>query len=308
MTKNIISPTILLSIIASLLLSSCGENSSNDNPENPTKEIIEQPSTVQITSLDDLNILFKKLQYNEENWNLTGQKIPRITFDGIGEKWVKDSPLLPVNTKKSIFFRLMTPLILVSNENILIQREIVKNEPLDSQKLINVALQYRVINDKQVSLTEELRNTLLTRVNIVPVSLALAQAAEESGWATSRFALEGNAFFGQWDFTGNGMKPAQQREHLGSYGVASFDSPLASVEAYMINLNTNSAYKKLRTARSKNNKITGYELAGTLDKYSERGEDYINGLRQLIKFNKLEPLDEAIFSKGKTIHLNSGNK
>ncbi|EGM71558.1 glucosaminidase domain-containing protein [Shewanella sp. HN-41] len=74
-------------------------------------------------------------------------------------------------------------------------------------------------------------------------SLVLAQAAEESGWATSRFTVEGNAYFGQWDFSGKGMKPRQQRKALGNYGVAQFDTPLESVEGYLLNLNTSNAYQ-----------------------------------------------------------------
>jgi len=309
MNRSLLKPRLILSIVVLMFLSSCTES---NKTEKLTDTQAVQTSTAKITSLDDLNALFDKLQYSEKSLHTADQSIPRITFESVGEKWVNDSPQLPVNTKKSIFFRLMTPLILVSNENILLQREIVINEQLDSQKLIDIALQYKVITDESATLTEEHRQNLLSRVDIVPVSLALAQAAEESGWATSRFALEGNAFFGQWDFSGNGMKPNQHREHLGNYGVARFDSPLASVEAYMLNLNTNPAYQNLRSLRStirdKNQLITGYELAGTLDKYSERGEDYINGIRHLITFNKLQPIDSATLSKDNIIHLISGNK
>jgi len=134
----------------------------------------------------------------------------------------------------------------------------------------------------------------------MPPSLALAQAAEESGWATSRFTEEGNAFFGQWDFSGKGITPKQQRKELGNYGLARFSSPLASVEGYMLNINITGAYKKLRVLRAKlrneNKAITGLELAGTLDKYSERGQAYIDGLRSMIRYNKLEGVDDAYLS------------
>ena len=154
---------------------------------------------------------------------------------------------------------------------------------------------------------EEKRARLMIQVDIIPPSLALAQAAEESGWGTSRFTAEGNAFFGQWDFSGNGMTPKQQRKELGDYGLARFDSPLASVEGYMKNINTTGAYEKLRLLRAnlrKNNKkITGMELAGTLDKYSERGQAYIDGLRDMISYNKLQDVDEAYLSEDKLIHL-----
>jgi len=300
-------PTIWLALTASLLLTSCTEIINMSSTSSNTEQLMAQPLVVSITSLDDLNALFDKLQYSGELWNTAGNDIPRITFKSLGEKWAKNSDQLPVETKKSIFFRLMAPLILVANENVLREREIVKNAPLDSQELINIAFKYRVIKNEQVILTDTIRQTLLTRVDILPPSLALVQAAEESGWGTSRFALKGNAFFGQWDFSGNGMKPQQQRQQLGNYGVARFDSPLASVEGYMLNINTNAAYNKLRILRTEmrvdKSPIQGYELAGTLSKYSERGDAYIKGLRQMIRFNKLEPVDDMQLSNNKLIHL-----
>lgn len=302
MKKYLLSSTLILSIVSTLLLTSCTDTFSNSS-----SSFAGQPTVVKIKSLDDLNALFNKLQYLEGNWNHSGQKIPRITTSGISETWVKTSSKLPAATKKSIFFRLMAPLILISNENILQLRELIKDEPLDSSKLRALAVKYRVIKDEKETLTEAHRKTLLTRVDIIPASLALAQAAEESGWATSRFALEGNAFFGQWDFSGNGMKPQQHRAQLGQYAVAQFDTPLDSVEAYMFNINTNNAYKKLRTLRNEmrinGRQITGYELAGTLDKYSERGDAYISGLRLMIRYNKLEAVDKMSLANDQFFHL-----
>ncbi|MEH6451649.1 MAG: glucosaminidase domain-containing protein [Psychromonas sp.] len=307
MNKYLSRPSIALAIAATLLLTSCSETININSTTSNSEQLMAQPMAVNIGSLDDLNALFDKLQYSEETWNKAGNSIPRITFKSLSDNWAKNSNELPVETKKSTFFRLMTPLILISNENILRDRETVKSSALDSQELIDIAVKYKVISDAKTTITEEKRQTLLTRVDILPPSLALAQTTEESGWGTSRFASEGNAFFGQWDFSGNGMKPLQQRQELGNYGVARFDSPLASVEAYMLNLNTNKAYNKLRILRTEmhadNSAITGYELAGTLGRYSERGDDYIKGLRQIISFNKLEPIDEMQLSNNKLIHL-----
>lgn len=257
--------------------------------------------------MDELNTVFNNLQYTPQNWNNAGRSIPRIIFSHVGEGWVKGSPELPVTTKKSIFFRLMTPLILVANEKITREREIVENAPLDAQQLIDIAIKYRMIDNITVRLSHVERKELLSRVDILPPSLALAQAAEESGWGTSRFALEGNAFFGQWDFSGNGMKPKQHRSELGNYGVARFDSPLASVEAYMFNINTNPAYQGLRQLRTEkrtnNRQITGYRLAAMLEKYSERGVEYTNGIRQIIRYNKLDSVDDMLLSTDKVVHL-----
>jgi Bax protein len=276
-----------------------------------SEQLMANPIEVSIKSVDDLNSLFDKYQYNNESWDKGNREVPRITFEGVDERWAEGSKNLPVETKKMIFFRLMTPLALVSNENILREREIVKSSPLDASKLKKIALKYRVIEDQTDELNEDKRATLLARVDILPPSLTLAQAAEESGWATSRFAQEGNAFFGQWDFTGNGMKPRAHRKELGDYGVARFDSPLASVEAYMLNINSNSSYQKLRILRSElradDKAVTGIKLAGTLDNYSERGQEYIDGLRAMIRYNKLEQVDQAYLSDNKLIHLITEN-
>ncbi|MFT6140971.1 MAG: putative FlgJ-related protein [Psychromonas sp.] len=305
MTKLFSARYIALTLISCLLIGAYSYvlNSSTSESE----KLMANPIEVTITSLDDLHALFDKYQYNNEYWNKGNREVPRITFEGVGKHWAEGSKKLPVETKKMIFFRLMTPLALVSNENILREREIVKSSALDAEKLKNIALKYRIIKDKTDELDKKMRSALLVRVDILPPSLALAQAAEESGWATSRFAQEGNAFFGQWDFTGNGMKPRAHRKELGDYGVARFDSPLASVEGYMLNINSNSSYQKLRALRNElradDKAVTGIKLAGTLDKYSERGQEYIDGLRAMIRYNKLEQVDQAYLSDNELIHL-----
>ena len=260
----------------------------------------QMPETVQIRSLDELLALFDKLNYNSASWAAGNREIPRLSFDQVRENWKKTSQEVPVPIKKQVFFRLMAPLVLMANENILNARQLATEKTLDDPQLITLATQYKVISDTVTSLDEKQRQELLTRVDILPPSLVLAQAAEESGWASSRFTIEGNAFFGQWDFSGKGMIPEKQRKELGNYGLARFDSPLASVEGYMFNINTHTAYRKLRTLRAKlraNDKLlTGIKLAGTLDKYSERGQAYIEGLKKMIRFNKLESVDEAYLS------------
>lgn len=262
---------------------------------------------VEIGSLDDLMALFDEHNYNRASWAAGNREVPRLTLEGVSENWKHTSRELPVKLKKEIFFRLMAPLVLVSNENILRERELVKTEALESEMLINIARKYNVIKGDESAITEAIRKELLGKVDIMPPSLALAQAAEESGWATSRFTEEGNAFFGQWDFSGKGMVPKQQRKELGNYGLARFDSPLASVEGYMYNINTTRAYQKLRDLRaelrSNNEKITGLALVVTLDKYSERGQAYIDSISHMIKYNQLQDVDEAYLSDNKLLHL-----
>ncbi|RLA00887.1 MAG: glucosaminidase [Gammaproteobacteria bacterium] len=262
---------------------------------------------IELQSLDDLIALFERLDYTAESWQKGNREVPRITFESVREKWKTSSHKLPVKTKKQVFFRLMAPLVLMANEDILKERQLAQKEVLDSEALKSLAKKYYVIENLDEKMDESKRQELLSKVDIMPPSLALAQAAEESGWATSRFSFEGNAFFGQWDFSGKGMVPRQQRKELGNYGVARFDSPLASVQGYMFNINTTGAYQKLRTLRAQfrqeNKAITGLELAGTLDKYSERGQAYIDSIRGMIRYNKLYDVDEAYLSDNKLIQL-----
>jgi Bax protein len=142
---------------------------------------------------------------------------------------------------------------------------------------------------------------LLRRADIVPASLAIAQAANESAWGTSRFAKLGNNFFGQWCFSkGCGIVP-KSRDTNKNHEVADFRSPADSVESYMLNLNTHDAYKPLRkirqSLREEDKAVTGVALSYGLGKYSERGDEYGKEIREMISFNKLAVLDKLDLSK-----------
>lgn len=315
MKKNIYRITCAVVFTLTLIISGCSTQNKTpviakiktQNTKINIKPTQAEPIEISVTSLDDLDALFDEYQYSSESWENGERELPRITFEKMTDNWQTDSQKLPVETKKSLFFRLMAPIILMANENILRERKIVKHQALNSPALKKVALKYGLIENKSKPISSAMRNTLLNKVDILPPSLALAQAAEESGWGTSRFANEGNAFFGQWDFSGNGMKPKQQRKALGNYGVARFDSPLASVEGYMLNINTNKAYSKLRLGRAqlraKDKKITGLALVGALDKYSERGQAYIDGLREMIRYNNLQFVDNGYLADNRLVHL-----
>lgn len=297
---------VILLIVSIALLNACSKNEELISSSNNASS--EVAKTVDIKNLDELNALFAEYNYTMKSWEEGSRSVPRMTFSKVGEQWTKTSTTLPVKVKKSIFFRLMAPLILISNENVLRERQQVIDASFDDPALKALAVKYRVIKSTDETITEEIKSKLLTRVDIIAPSLALAQAAEESGWATSRFTHEGNAFFGQWDFSGKGMKPKQQRTELGDYGLARFDSPLASVEGYMLNINSSPAYEKLRQVRTKlrenDQPIAGPALASTLDKYSERGQAYIDGLLSMISYNKLEQVDKAYLMDNPLVHLN----
>ena len=130
----------------------------------------------------------------------------------------------------------------------------------------------------------------------VPVSLALAQAAKETGWGTSRFAQEGNALFGQWTWSGEGLKPKDSDKNTG-HKVMKFNVLQASVRAYQRNLNTHSTYRAFRKARAdlrdQGKNLDSIILSQFLDQYAETGEKYVEVLQKIIKQNNLQDFDDA---------------
>ena len=150
---------------------------------------------------------------------------------------------------------------------------------------------------------------LLIRLDIIPTSIALAQAAKESGWGTSRFALEGNAIFGQWTWSGNGIAPLD-RESNKKHKILKFPILRASVKAYQNNLNTHKSYNNFRNKRSdmreKNKDISGLELTETLKNYAQTGSEYTKILNQIIRQNRLTDFEPVkLVNSVKQIELSS---
>ena len=149
---------------------------------------------------------------------------------------------------------------------------------------------------KQYGVKSQDLSTLKIRMDEIPVSLAIAQAAKETGWGTSRFAQEGNALFGQWTWSGEGLKPKEAEEGA-DHKVMKFNILQASVRAYQRNLNTHPTYKDLRKARAEfrdsNKPLDSLELSNYLNKYAETGNQYVEVLQQIIKQNKLKDFDDA---------------
>ena len=210
--------------------------------------------------------------------------------------------------KKETFIKIVLPLVVAENERILEDREkliLVSNKKfttdLEKQWIRQKLLEYKV---KKGNLKE-----LLNRMDIIPTSIALAQAAKESGWGTSRFALEGNAIFGQWTWSGQGIAPLD-RESNKNHKILKFPSLRASVKAYQNNLNTHKSYSKFRQKRSalrdKNKKIKGLELTETLNNYAQTGTEYTKILNQIIKQNRLMDFETVrLFNSVKKIELTS---
>jgi len=263
--------------------------------------------------------LIKDLNYTPEAWQAGIREVPRLYITNIPLHWrEKTSKELDVQTKKRVFFQFLGPLVLHSNELIQADRDRIKLivtalrsgvavSSEDQAFLREMATTYKVVEGDADLADRTLQNTLLRRVDTLPPSLVLAQAAEESGWGTSRFATEGNALFGMWTWSEKGVVPMKQRPELGNYKIASYETPLQSVLAYMNNLNTHQAYRKLRARRAELRKagvkVSGRELANTLTCYSERGQAYVNSLQSIIKMNKLQLADDAYLGDGPTILL-----
>jgi len=267
--------------------------------------------TVESKNYDDVLQLFNEIGYTAEQWQAGIREVPRIEITNIPQRWQEVTQTIPVSDKKNIFFRLTGSGILQANEKILSEREhllnaIRKKDIQENEWLASLGVKYKVIKQESEKLDNAALIELKKRVDIVPPSLALAQAAEESGWGTSRFAIKGNSLFGQWDFSGRGIKPKEQRAELGNYGIAAFESPQDSIEAYMLNLNTHRAYERMRQKRAvfrqQNKQPAGWDLAKTLDKYSERGNDYVKSLHAIMSYNRLNDADQAhLWDKGKIV-------
>ena len=203
--------------------------------------------------------------------------------------------------RKAAFFGYFLPIVEKQNRSILTTRQKLADWYLnrdeissgDASEINTVAIRYR-IHDFDVE-NDKSWQELLNRVDVVPPSLALAQAANESAWGTSRFARQAYNFYGQWCFKqGCGLVP-KKRDAGKTHEVAAFDSPQESVKMYIRNLNSNSAYKSLRDVRAQlrqlNKPVTGHALAAGLKRYSERGMEYVSELRSMIEYNKLARYD-----------------
>ncbi len=204
-----------------------------------------------------------------------------------------------IQQKKTDFFLFLLPKIQKANQKVLLERANVTellghSNTLTAQQsstLLNLAKKYKVETQAPAKIIEE----LLKRVDSIPASLVLAQAANESAWATSRFARKGNNLFGQWCYVKDcGLVP-KQRSKGQHHEVAQFKSVQQSIESYMRNLNSQYSYEDLRTLRQQlrisKNVVSGYQLAQGLLKYSTRREAYVKEIQAMIKHNGLSQYD-----------------
>ncbi len=326
---NLVSRFFLSSLIvisffyaAPIIINFTGKNFKNNEFTNNSKNILNNAlkkdrnsDEDSVVENDERDLLYDILEENNSEINLVRYTTSEIDSlfrevnynlkDVRDNKLVKpvDIGLLPneiksiSNTKKrkDMFIKIVLPLIVKENNKIRIDRKrlftiLNKNSNTDIER------KWLEKKYKQYGVRQNDLSTLKIRMDEIPVSLAIAQAAKETGWGTSRFALKGNALFGQWTWSGEGLKPKNAEKGM-EHKVMKFHSLQLSVRAYLRNLNTHSSYKNLRKARTelrnKNKVLDSLILAKHLDKYAETGSQYIEVLHKIIKQNKLKDFDEA---------------
>ena len=274
----------------------------NQNNENE-KNLNEKDLLFDIFSLNDLetdtvrlNASTIKQLFDDTNYKLNDVRKSKLVKPVALTLLPQEIKMIEnTNERKEFFIQIILPLILQENNNIKLDRKrlfsiITKsnNTKLEKKWLEKKYKQYGVLS-KDLS-------ELKIRMDIVPVSLAIAQAAKETGWGTSRFALEGNALFGQWTWSGEGLKPKEADENKG-HKVMKFNVLQASVRAYQRNLNTHKSYKSFRLARAelrdRKQPLDSLVLSTFLNNYAETGEKYVEVLQKIIKQNNLKDFDDS---------------
>lgn len=295
MTNTFLKITLSLLLGFSLLWAAGGcERSSNGHP------LVGEPIIVSPDSYRDLQELFDSIGYD---FGSLDQGVPRIILTRLPDDM---NQLDNITEKKRIFFLSLLPMVLMANDEIAYKRSRLKSiveshekgafvTESDREWVKSLARDYRLNGDPLEE--PELKNRLLRRVDIIPPSLVLAQAANESGWGTSRFALAANNIFGEWTFIpGTGLVPKDRPEGA-KYEVRKFDTLYQSLNSYIRNLNTHQAYRPLRSIRAKmreNDRTPdGVALARGLEKYSSRSGAYVNDIQQMIRQNNLTKLSRV---------------
>ena len=270
----------------------------NKFPEtsNKTKKSKLDDEDVSLDTKITLN-LFEDLKYD-----LKGIRSGALVKPIYLSKLPKDlRKLKSTQKKKDTFIKIVMPLILDENNKILENRKklfkILGKQNNSRGEKVWLKRRFEDYGIKNEDVTE-----LKMRMDIIPVSIAIAQAAKESGWGTSRFALEGNAMFGQWTWGKKGISPLK-REKNQDHKILKFPILRSSVQAYKNNLNTHNGYKEFREKRAelrrKNKKISGVVLVQYLYNYAATGSEYTKILKKIIEQNQLTDFDSAVLMHSK---------
>lgn len=293
---------LLIVALCLLCLAGCTEQSPG------SQQIIGDPIIVSPDSYRDLQELYDSIDYRLGNID---QGVPRLVLTRLPDDLEN---LDAITEKKRIFLLSFLPMVLMANEEIAYKRSRLKSifsrhqkgsllTPSDRQWLESLTREYRLSGDPLEQ--PNLKNRLLRRVDTIPPSLVLAQAANESGWGTSRFARVANNIFGEWTFIpGTGIVP-ENRPEGAEYEVRKFDTLYQSLTSYMRNLNTHRAYRPLRNIRAEmrdnGRDPDGASLARGLEKYSTRRTAYVEEIQQMIRQNNLTRLSSVYLKELKNV-------
>jgi len=267
----------------------------NLNTQNDNKKL--ENYAVSLDTQITLN-LFENLKYDLKKIR-QGQPVKPIYLSQLPKDLDR---LKNTKKKKNTFIKIVMPLILDENNKILENRKklfkILSKSTNSMGEKRWLKRRFKEYGIKKRDITE-----LKVRMDIIPASIAIAQAAIESGWGTSRFALEGNAMFGQWTWSKNGIEPTEKSKNK-SHKILKFSMLRSSVKAYKNNLNTHNGYKEFREKRAElrknNKKISGLKLVNYLYNYAATGKEYTESLKKAIDQNRLTDFDDATL-------MNSGN-
>ena len=277
--------------------------SSIDTTKSPTPAPDKGPLIINIGAPQQSTVLDDYLQTHGLEWPLLQTEIPALLVRALPRDMAE---IKSSKEKKSLFIRTLLPIVLLENHHLNEQRQRLihffgqSNSTTKEQQywLDNLLKHYRLTGDMN---DIQLQKQLLLRLDQLPPSLVLAQAAIESGWGTSRFAQQGNSLFGQWSYQKNSGLVPDARNEGANHVVRAFDSLQESVQAYMRNLNTHGAYKELRLMRSsmrdKEQALDSNALAHGLVRYSQRGEAYVEEVKTIIRSNKFTQYDQMELSQ-----------
>ena len=252
-------------------------------------------------SASTIKQLFKETNYNLDEVRKKGIVKPIKLSLLPGEMKKIES----TKKKKNLFIQIVLPLIIEENNRIKLDRKKLF-AILNRSNNTNAEKKWLNLKFKQYGVLKKDLSTLKVRMDEVPISLAIAQAAKETGWGTSRFAIEGNALFGQWTWSGDGIKPAGIDTDNVTHKVMKFKVLKASVRAYQRNLNTHPSYREFRRIRAeqrdREEKLNSLELVKFLDKYAATGKEYTEVIKKIIEQNSLTDFDDAyLLPKSKKI-------
>ena len=267
-----------------------------DTSKEEAKELAKTNNEYQPDAGYDLNAqtvlnLFEDLEYDLDKVRDEKQVKP-IYFTRLPRDLDK---IKTIKAKKETFLQIVLPLVVAENEKIETDRNYLLKVIRDNDS--DEKLQWLKRKFKEYKVKDGDINELIEKVDIVPTSIALAQAAKESGWGTSRFALEGNAIFGQWTWDGVGIEPLDKSDDQ-SHKILKFPILRASVKAYITNLNTHPSYKNFREKRlmlrQSNKALSGIDLIHELENYAETGKEYTRILEQIIEQNDLQEFESVV--------------